>query len=135
MEFPLKWNDDYRTGFEEIDEQHKLLFQMSDDYQIALNAGEGEASYGLLLTAMQLYIRVHFAAEEKCMFRHKCPAGPANKAAHLMFTSNFKDKRAAFDRDGFSEADARATMTFLDKWLAEHIAQIDTKLRPYAEFQ
>jgi len=35
----MKWSDDYATGIERIDEQHKTIFRMAEDFGAALATG------------------------------------------------------------------------------------------------
>ena len=70
----MKWSIEYSTGFAEIDKQHKKLFQMSEDYRVALTEGRGDRVYGLLLKSLGAYASAHFGREEGCMARfHALP--------------------------------------------------------------
>jgi hemerythrin len=35
----MKWSDDYATGIERIDDQHKWIFRMADDFSLRYAGG------------------------------------------------------------------------------------------------
>jgi hemerythrin len=41
----MKWSDEYSTGVERIDNQHKMLFRMSEDFRTSLDDGLGDRIY------------------------------------------------------------------------------------------
>ena len=125
----MKWTEEYATVVERIDEQHKMLFRMTEDFRAALNEGQGEGVYGGLLESLDLYIRTHFRFEEACMDRYQCPAARMNRDAHATFVevlSGFKQRYAA---SGFDRGDGRELVDTLDQWLADHIGRVDVQLR------
>ncbi len=87
----MKWTEAYRTGFPALDEQHKMLFQMSEDFQAVIAEGVGERSYGEFLHSLRLFVRAHLGAEESCMLRFHCPAFDVNKRAHTWFSGSVEE--------------------------------------------
>jgi hemerythrin len=126
----VKWSERFATGVAYIDEQHRLLFQMSETYRDAVTHREGERTYGFVLEWFEQYSRAHFGQEEECMERYRCPAAAANKEAHAAFSAAIAGFQQRFSRDGFDPADAQRLVDFVDHWLASHIARIDTQLKP-----
>ena len=129
----MKWSIQYATGVKRIDEQHKGLFQMSDDFWAALDEGSGQRVYGLLLESLIAYARRHFGFEEGCMARCQCPAVQQNSRAHEKFIEALAQFQQLFDAKGFDRGDAQRLVEFVDQWLADHIGRVDVLLRPYAE--
>jgi len=128
----MQWSEAYSTGIAQIDDQHKMLFQMSDSFRSALDEGKGGLVYGGLLNSLDLYVRSHFAYEEGCMARHFCPAAKLNQDAHqgfITFLKRFHERHAAA---GFVQEDARELVDTIDSWLVDHICRIDVQLKPYA---
>ena len=128
----MKWSEEFATGFTHLDEQHKMLFTMVDDYREALNEGGGERVYDVLLQSLDAYARAHFRAEEECMVRYECPAAKENASAHTRFVVTLSEFRQRFHVNGFSRADATVLVDTLDRWLADHICRLDVRLRPYS---
>jgi hemerythrin-like metal-binding protein len=129
----VKWSDDYLTGIERIDHQHKALFQMSAGFREALNEGSGQRVYGGLLKSLRLYARAHFRFEEDCMNRCQCSAAECNTQAHTEFLQCLTAFEEHYAILGFDPTDARRLVEFLDHWLAKHICGIDVQLRPFAQ--
>ncbi len=129
----MKWSDEYATGAEEIDGQHKMIFQMAEDFRAALDEGRGEGVYEGLLRSLDLYVRTHFTYEEACMTRYLCPAAQANAEAHGRFVETLTLFKQSYARNGFDRADARNLVDTLDHWMANHIARVDVKLKGYVQ--
>ena len=81
----MKWSERYATGIRHLDEQHKMLFKMSEDYRVTLDEGTRRAFIQLMLESLTAYASDHFGIEQDCMFRYQCPAAEANGKAHLQF--------------------------------------------------
>ena len=86
----MKWSDEFAIGIEQIDTQHKMLFQMAEDFSIALVEARGENVYGELLRSMTLYAQAHFGFEESCMARHRCPAQADDYLVFVIARSIFR---------------------------------------------
>jgi hemerythrin len=129
----MKWSEDFTTGFEHLDRQHRMLFAMADNFREALDHGEGERSYGAMLDGLGGYARAHFGIEQGCMEECACPAADINREAHRRFLDTLNSFQQRFEADGFIRADAYALIGFVERWLVEHIGQIDVQLRPCAQ--
>jgi len=128
----MRWSEKYATGIVRIDEQHRMIFKMTEDFRAALDEsspGGGARVYGLLLDSLDRYCRSHFGFEERCMEEYRCPVARRNKEAHARFAevlSGFKQRYAV---NGFDPVDARDLIDTVDRWLAEHICRVDVHLR------
>lgn len=129
----MKWSINYVTGIERIDNQHKALFQMSDDFRNALNEGDGQRVYGILLASLRVYARSYFRFEEGCMQRCQCSAAEKNIRAHSEFLQGLTGFEERYAMVEFDPADAHRLVEFLDHWLADHICRIDIQLKPFAQ--
>jgi len=81
----MKWNKDYATGVEQVDRDHQMIFQMSEDFSAALDEGLGGKVYSLMLDNLSVYCRGHFSFEERCMTEYHYPVAHLNKEAHKKF--------------------------------------------------
>jgi len=129
----MKWSDQYATGNQQVDDQHKMIFKMAEDYRAALDEGMGERVYGDMLRSLDVYVRTHFGYEEKCMDKYACPVADGNKKAHDRFVEVLAGFRQRYAAGGFSPTDARELVDTLDAWLADHICRIDVRLKEYVE--
>ena len=125
----MKWSDEYATGIARVDEQHKMLFKMAEDYRFALDEGRGERVYSEMLRSLDLYIRTHFGYEEGCMLKYDCAVAEANKEAHTRFVQVLAGFHQRYAVAGFDATDARNLVDTLDHWLVEHICRIDIRLK------
>lgn len=129
----MKWSDAYATGISHIDDQHRMIFQMAEDYRTSVEAGEGRTVYGLFLEFLDRYIRSHFEFEEQCMAQYHCPAAARNKAAHAELIEVVADYRKRYQAEGFQPQQARSLVDTIDGWLASHICGIDVQLKDFVQ--
>ena len=125
----MKWSDDYATGVERIDQDHRMIFKMSEDFRAALDAGMGGAIYSVLIDTLSLYCRGHFGFEEQCMNEYRCPVAQKNKEAHATFLGDLAGFQQRYTDGGYDRADARELVDTVDRWLADHICSIDIHLK------
>lgn len=125
----MKWNDEYTIGIERIDEDHKMIFKMAEDFRAALDESKGGAVYNLLLDALTLYCRGHFGFEERCMNEYRCPVAQKNKDAHAGFLETLAEYRRRYAGSGYDPTDARQLLETIDQWLVDHICNVDIHLK------
>jgi len=129
----MQWSDRYATGIQHIDDQHRMIFKMSEDFRAALDNEEGDRVYDSLLQALDLYIRSHFQIEEECMARYRCPVADRNREAHAGFVIFLAEFRQRYEKKGFDPVDARDLVDGIDRWLDDHICRIDVQLKGSVE--
>jgi hemerythrin len=125
----MKWSDEFATGVERIDEQHKMLFKMAEDFRAAFEEGTGERVYGDVLRTLHHYARVHFGFEEGVMEKYHCPAALHNREAHTRFVEVLSTYQERYAEHGFRRDDALGLVDTLDRWLANHISKLDVQLK------
>jgi len=134
-ELTVKWSQQYATGVTELDEQHKMLFKMSEDFREALDAGYGARSFDAMLASLDRYALGHFGREDQCMHRYQCPVAATNSEAHGQFTRALAGFSQRFAQDGFSRSEAHDLVDFIDRWLSTHILGIDSQLKRCVDSQ
>lgn len=125
----MKWRPEYATGIEQVDDQHRAIFKVADDFEVELDAGLGEHNYRTVLDFLNQYVRAHFGFEETCMARYHCPAAQQNERAHAQFITVINDFTQRFTDHGYVAADASALTSTVNQWLDRHICTIDTRLK------
>jgi len=126
----IEWRESYSTGFFNLDEQHKHLFEYCNDLEKGLN--RGSASGQMMERALMFlgnYVKYHFGQEETCMHKHECPISNKNKLAHEKFIQAFKTFQRTISEDGDNEGILRGLHHFLESWLVEHICKIDVQIK------
>jgi hemerythrin len=127
----MKWSEQFATGIPRIDNHHRRLFKLAEDFRAALDEGAGARTYGTLLQALAIHTRAHFGFEERCMRVYRCPVARENTAAHGRFREVLSEFQQRYVAHGFDRAAARALMDFLDQWFTGHVGRIDVQLKHY----
>ena len=65
----MKWSDDYATGIQRIDDIHKMMFLIAEDFRAVLDEGSEVAVFSDMLETFRIYANRHFDFAERCM----CP--------------------------------------------------------------
>jgi hemerythrin len=120
------WNDDFNVGSKFIDDDHKKLVKLVNDFHDAMEQGRGNDVVGKVLHNLVIYTKEHFQREESEMLRIKYPKYLAHKLEHDQLISEVAQLQKSF-------ADGRAMLTvkiskFLRDWLVSHIQQTDRLL-------
>ncbi|MEZ4638403.1 MAG: bacteriohemerythrin [Caldilineaceae bacterium] len=123
------WDETMATGDEKVDEQHRMLFDMTNGLLQALSEGKGRQHIAEVLDRLEAYTKEHFAWEEHCMEEHHCPVAEVNKTAHARFVQMVAETRQRFEKEGPSTELVLAIKENLGDWLVKHIRRIDTNLR------
>jgi len=128
----IEWTKELETGYPELDEQHKRLFEMIKRMTVYIEAPViDDAKVNELVGFLETYAREHFACEERCMTKTNCPSRDLNVEAHRLFLEGimrFKKDFADHDQKREFVAILQASM---NGWLRNHIRHIDGALRGY----
>lgn len=125
----MVWREEFATGIEELDDQHKVMFDKVNELLEAVRSGLPDDRIGSLVTSLHEDAVVHFECEEGHMDSRKCSVCAANRVAHREFLRDFLDLKEQFEREG-------ATAHFVDQvhqkvcnWMTTHIMAMDIALR------
>jgi len=121
----IVWSDHFSVKVKEIDDQHKILVQLINDLYNAFMRKEHKEIIGDIINRMAEYAVMHFAAEEKYFEQFNYIDAEPHIAEHNAFLTavgNFKD-----DFDNNKTTLTFQVMTFLQKWLTNHIIGSDKK--------
>jgi hemerythrin len=119
----IEWSPNLSVGVDEMDQQHRKLISLVNQFHDALKAGKGDdASKGILVQLVQ-YTHTHFAAEEQLQARYGYPEFAAHKKLHaelLAQVNQMVDKIKAGKM-----VSAVSIANFLKDWLTKHILGAD----------
>ena len=126
------WDRQFETGIAEIDEQHRKLVKLINELGRVL-AFETDAdsfikSLFLVFDELAEYVEYHFDFEENLMSQYHGIGEheETHKLAHAEFVRNVSEARAAA-KEHPAEVTGRI-LTFLSKWLMNHIVGTDMQL-------
>ena len=121
----MRWTDDLATGVDEIDSQHKELFNRVNALLSAMSEGRGKEHLHTVVRFLEDYVVTHFSTEEGYMARHSYPGMTAHKAEHADFVRDFGNLKRDFETQGASSALAIQVQRRVCDWLVHHIGQSD----------
>jgi hemerythrin len=116
------WLEEYRTGDDTIDRQHKYLFDLANQIIDPLN--DIQKTYHNFLT-LNHYITEHFKVEESLM--KQC--GDPDYHEHVKEHNAFAQKLPEISMSIISGAISLAKVTdFINRWYFEHFLEKDVLL-------
>ena len=121
----LVWDDSYATGIKTFDDHHKVLFDMVNELHEAMQHKRSREAIGSILKGLADYTVSHFAAEERAFEK----TGYQDTANHKDMHKRLVDQVVALIGrfQGGETLLTQDVITFLQKWLVEHIKGQDKK--------
>jgi hemerythrin len=122
----FEWNDSFLTGIGEIDEQHRRLVALIDEFYGTMQTTAPQAAMVRLLRGVLEYTRTHFTTEEGWMRKYSYPGLDAQIAQHAHFVEKVQNITDRFIR---GELVLSLELTgFLRDWLSQHILGTDQEM-------
>jgi len=122
-----------KVGIEQIDDDHRGLFAILHELDIATHSGTavGAELLGDILSRMDAYARSHFAREEEIQREVGYEGYEENRRQHaeLLRTLDAFIQRFNAEQEGDPRVTAETIRSFLLVWISEHIIKIDRKMR------
>lgn len=131
----IEWDDSLATGIEEIDSQHREIFNRFGKLYSACSAGKGRDEVLQLLDFLHEYVKSHFSAEEKLQFRHGYPEQAGHRQLHQRFMQDVERLERSFKSEGATLALVIQTNQTLTSWLIQHISKADMEFTRYLKQQ
>ena len=125
----LSWDESYSTKIEMIDDQHKKLFELINDFYNNIANGATSESILKLIDGMKRYTVLHFSTEERYMKQLCYPDFQEHKKEHDDFVSKVYALESKI-KNGTTIISFEIT-NFLRSWIKNHINNTDKK---YTEF-
>lgn len=120
----IEWNESYSIGDEEIDEQHKYLFRLVNEFLEASDKSQ------LTLTVIHLfkYTRKHFSYEEELMRK----VGFDEYEAHVRMHEKLVNRLGQLGTDIVNDSLDKAELErFVKDWAFGHIPKADARLAKF----
>lgn len=119
----FKWKEDYETGVQMIDEQHRKLFEIGDRAYDLLNNEFVTDKYDRILDIIEElknYTIFHFASEEEYLINKGYKGFFAHKVEHDDFINKFNNIDGRHI-DSSQDKYIMELLEFLFKWIDGHI--------------
>jgi len=127
------FDDSLLTGFDAIDEQHRLFLSMLTELGEQIEACRHKQGVMDAFQGMRLYADGHFTDEEILMGSRGYPELEAHKRLHAMFLGMTADLEGRLgDGAGLLSVE---TLEFLGSWFIGHIRNEDQRFAAFARSQ
>jgi hemerythrin len=121
----FQWENDYATGIQEIDHQHKeMIMLVRDLFRICYDSDNENQRNNFLELALigEKYIENHFLTEEEYMLMQNYPQYEGHKKRHDKMLEDTKEMVEKITGEKKTLLDG---VIFIREWLDEHINSID----------
>ncbi|NPB07657.1 MAG: hemerythrin family protein [Aquificae bacterium] len=125
----ISWSEEMELGIPEIDQQHRKLVNMLNEFYHELEEGHREEAVKHFLKELEDYLRYHFEYEESLLQRVGYPDTANHRRTHEMFKKLYREEVEKFlkgDRKALREL-----VAFTLSWLYTHIMKTDRKYANY----
>ena len=119
----MVWKDEYSVGIDSLDNDHKKLISLLNQFTMAYDYAMSEEYEREALNDLISYTKYHFEREEKLLEQHDYPDVIAHKAQHKKMieqVNGFMDIYSEKGHDSLNEISS-----FLSHWLINHINGTD----------
>lgn len=123
---PVLWKEEYSVKVNDLDNQHKKLFEIVNQLDDYMRKGKGKEILGKVLKDMVDYTKIHFAAEERILRDNNYPDYDQHKAIHAKITEKVSMIHKQYIEGNGSHLSID-TMNYLNNWLSKHILGTDQK--------
>lgn len=123
----LRWRDEYLIGVEELDFEHKGLFERLNELHEDLADHDEKAKIEDCLGEIHTRVLAHFALEERFMLDTKFPNYEQHKKEHDDFLEVIADIIERF-RTNSELSYGEALEAQLQHWILDHITTSDKEL-------
>ena len=127
----ITWNEDLRTGDDQIDHQHMYLIEQTNSlYELdADSIAQDECER--IVSKLLKYVQKHFRAEEELMESMAYPGIAEHRQAHQNFSAKVY---AYYERIQKGEVLTPETVQYLlADWFENHIRKYDLDLARYSK--
>ena len=125
----LSWHDQYLIGERAIDEQHKELFQLINDFHSHWAQLRDAKDIAIVLNRLIQYCEHHFVTEESIMEKEGFPKLEHHRQDHEKLTQTIFLLNE--DLGARRELASHDVQKFCKHWLVDHIVNSDYEFRDF----
>lgn len=129
----IQWRDEYNSGIQIIDRQHKAIVKALNDIYTAFAENKNvEEKMPELLRAFDAYATTHHNTEEAYAEKYGFPKTQELKESHNYFMATYKQLKSLYEYQGQSDLPKMQYIKHLhavmSEWLMFHFATLDREL-------
>lgn len=125
----LSWNSQYAIGPKKIDDEHKILFDLINEFHTHWNEKFDPKEIALVLNKLIQYSEVHFRDEEAIMEKEDYPKLNAHRAEHEKLIQTIFALNEDFAAN--QKLASQNVQKFCKHWLVDHIVYADYEFRDF----
>ncbi len=125
----VKWDAALSVKMDDIDNQHKKLFDLINQVHEAMSAGKGKEIMGPVMGDLLQYTKDHFSYEEKMLKRIGYPKLAEHHKVHEYLTDQVKQLHDKVVNG--KPLSPVSVSNFLKDWLKSHILKVDMHYSKY----
>lgn len=129
----LQWDESLELDFDEIDNQHKSIFEHFEKLSEAAQQGKSKEVIEELAVFLFDYAHLHFIAEDKIMVEYKYPKIEVQRHEHGEFARDANELKRKIEQDGATREVAIVATGKLLRWLVQHIKKHDREMVAYVK--
>jgi hemerythrin len=122
----LEWKDEYATGIDDVDEEHKDLIDVINRLHELLLTDDAKLTVPAFFDRLIKGVSAHFALEERIMGESEYPELAAHREDHERLLDEIRDLVEAFGQA--EEIDSVDLAMRLEPWFTHHFATHDLRL-------
>jgi len=119
----LVWKEEYSVGIDSLDNDHKQLIKLLNQFTTAYDYAMSEEYERQALKDLIDYTQYHFAREEQLLDQHNYPDVIAHKAQHKAMIAQVSSFMDLYNKKGHDALDEISG--YLANWLINHINGTD----------
>ncbi|MGL5255628.1 MAG: bacteriohemerythrin [Proteocatella sp.] len=126
----MELGKEFKTNVKIIDEQHNNLFEIIGDLK---NVDNEVVQLKRVVEELFEYTKYHFSTEEAFLKKYNVSLFENQKKHHEQFKKKLDNYIESIDYAVDTNVFKDDMVTFLEKWLKNHILKEDTKLREFVK--
>lgn len=129
----FKWKEAYSCNINEVDMQHKKLFEIANRvYELATYEShyDNYDEIMTLLDELKEYTSYHFNCEEELMLKNSYPNYQEHRNEHILFVAKINNVLKK-DIDSSQNQIIIDLVSFVVDWISNHILKTDLKYKDF----
>ena len=123
--------DDLLTGIDDVDAQHRILFELANDVVETSDEKKGRAFFERTSTFLKEYVAYHFASEEMVMLEHHYPKVEAHSQRHASLRAELATLVLDPNADGAIKKLNAQLCFFIEDFIAQHVRTWDREMAAF----
>ncbi|GAB4189501.1 MAG: bacteriohemerythrin [Calditrichia bacterium] len=125
----LYWENRFSVKIDEIDNQHKQLFDVIRKILNSLKSTEKNNAISEIIESLCNYVEIHFRTEEEYFDKFQYPEADEHIREHNAFRSRIKETKKQLEKGEIVLS--TQLLHFLAEWVIHHIESMDQKYAGY----